>query len=358
VGFVRNSISRRPIFVAAATVFLILGAASIVNAHESASAAENQTIGPLDEFRNVIFAPDLLNILSEPDLQVAQEQANLLVQRQNEFLIACMEEQDFTFYPFEEILPLAPIPDTVVPSGSRQWAESYGFGISTSPRWQSALWQVDPNHSTGTRTLDMLEGMSQAEQIAWNFAYWGYSSSRQPDEVRSRWEGVPFDEIPNLEIGCMNRIAREAPWANAEFGDTPFSWLRDEILGFDNVVQADPRTLTLNASWSLCLAETGYPGWNSPAGLRPVLLAAWEKDYLVSPETLVAWDWVSAPDGPPVIEAADFVLSEIALAVADWDCRNSLGYDAALQAINLDLQQQFVDKHRSDLELWKNSAAS
>ena len=43
---------------------------------------------------------------------------------------------------------------------------------------------------------------------------------------------------------------------------------------------------------------------------------------------------------------------ERSVAVADWDCRNELDYDARLRAIELEMQQEFVDRHWADLEAW------
>jgi hypothetical protein len=66
---------------------------------------------------------------------------------------------------------------------------------------------------------------------------------------------------------------------------------------------------------------------------------------------LLNWDWDTQPEGPPRATTGDFVETELRIAVSDWDCRHAISYDSRLQQIDFDLQQQFVDRHRTELEL-------
>ena len=121
---------------------------------------------------------------------------------------------------------------------------------------------------------------------------------------------------------------------------------------FDGIVQLDPRTLTLDASWASCMIDAGEAGWGNPTQLQNGLRALFEEDQ-IPVEVFLAWDWAAAPEGPPEPSGrAELREREIALALADWDCRDQLYYDGVRRGIDLDLQQAFVAQHRHQLEAW------
>jgi hypothetical protein len=51
-------------------------------------------------------------------------------------------------------------------------------------------------------------------------------------------------------------------------------------------------------------------------------------------------------------QLAEITPEEIELAVDDYTCREDVGYDDAYSEVNLDLQQQFYDAHKAELEEW------
>jgi len=52
---------------------------------------------------------------------------------------------------------------------------------------------------------------------------------------------------------------------------------------------------------------------------------------------------------------ADFSAREIALAVADFDCQQSVQLARRQNDVQNELQQQFVNQHHAELEAWANS---
>jgi len=63
-------------------------------------------------------------------------------------------------------------------------------------------------------------------------------------------------------------------------------------------------------------------------------------------------NWETYPDGPPEVERSGLRAQEVATAVASWDCRQQVNYDASWQRLNFEIQQAFVDQHWLDLEDW------
>lgn len=74
-----------------------------------------------------------------------------------------------------------------------------------------------------------------------------------------------------------------------------------------------------------------------------------------------SWDWDAEPEGPgePPVDEAEvraFTEREIATAVADAGCKAEVGYDDGYREINHEHQQEFVDRHRAELDAWAEAA--
>jgi len=254
-----------------------------------------------------------------------------------------MREQGFTYNPSAAIEINFPNPGPIA-SGSREWAQVWGFGISTN-----APESRPTGFSREAQDGEMFRDMSDAEFEAWHLAMYGISLvsvTRNPttggvSSMSLSWPDIEsLAEIPTAELGCSVR------WSLLT------SSIRDEVNMFDGIVQLDPRTLTLDASWASCMIDAGEAGWGNPTQLQNGLRALFEEDQ-IPVEVFLAWDWAAAPEGPPEPSGrAELREREIALALADWDCRDQLYYDGVRRGIDLDLQQAFVAQHRHQLEAW------
>ncbi|TKV58742.1 hypothetical protein FDO65_14600 [Nakamurella flava] len=98
-----------------------------------------------------------------------------------------------------------------------------------------------------------------------------------------------------------------------------------------------PEVVAARGRWSHCLAESGHPGMTTesdpPTSVEQALTAARSTD-----------------DGGQDARLAAVQASEIALAVADHDCRVSSGLTAARDAAQRAMEQEYVDAHRAELE--------
>jgi hypothetical protein len=207
--------------------------------------------------------------------------------------------------------------DEEIPPGTRAFAETYGFGHATE-RW--TFW-ADPEQFPANPNAQFWDQMSPSEYAAWRYALTG---------IETGW-GVIEDGV-----GCQGQ-ANELANQRRQPPDG-FESLREEIWALEAALDSDPRVLQLNHEWTSCMITTGFSEFTSPAEANQILQQQWNQ---------VANLGFVPPD-----QRARMVAHEIAVALADWDCRFQLEYDLTRRAIYLEMQQEFVDRHRADLEGW------
>ncbi len=305
--------------------------------------------GPLDEYQARIFGYSLDDDQSQEELQAQSDEQN---RRVEELVASCMQEQGFDYIPNDQNGGQVSVGDDLdVEWGTSEFAEKYGYGISTDP-WGSSYQEptewVDPNQ-------EYIESMSESEQLAYQEALWG--------PTQEYVEGEEPQEYDWTTSGCYGAAQHEVYEGGSVTDD--FSALQDELNAFYETVQADPRIAELNAAWASCMADAGYDGLtNVNDSTQPLYdewntLQGWEDpEYQALMET---WDWEAKPDGPPAPEpdadaVAAFTKKEIAQAVADFGCQEKVEYTKTQMDIDHDLQQEFVDAHRADLEAWASAA--
>jgi len=312
--------------------------------------------GTLDEFILRIWGPlgGPLGSLESPDLlEAAQAQSDQQWRAREEYVAACMAEQGFSYVPFTGLAPRLELAEGPL-RGTREFAERNGFGLVASvgrgPTFFFGNAGTNPNQ-------ELLAVMSSAERAAWELALNGLPN--------------PTGEERDPELDGCGWRADEAtrPTANDEFAA-----LHAEILRFRQHLPVHPALLNLNSEWAACLADQGYPDFRNPSALEDTLrsewwiIQGWSQDLN---QILLDWDWDGLPDGPPgwtvdedgvgqiVLEPgarAAFTDRELALALADVDCREMLDFDARALVINHQLQQEFVAANRNELEAWADFA--
>ncbi|MCL1801047.1 MAG: hypothetical protein FWG25_06770, partial [Promicromonosporaceae bacterium] len=284
--------------------------------------------GPLDEFQMRIsgFALD-----EGQSVQDAQTRLQRQMQAMDEYIAECMAAQGFDYNFGGGGISVAIISedDLSVPRDSLAFAQTYGFGVSTDP-W--GLRRTDDDSASGGSVLlgedpnqAMLAAMSDAEREAWQEALHGPRVELDIDDLVAGAGG----EWDWRRGGCSG-AAFGAIWEN----QTPeeFTALEEEVNGFFVLVNADPRIGTLNARWGNCLADAGYPGLRDPQAINEQLFEEWANLLGLN----MAFAGGAAGDGggsavqaePSPEEIAAFTEREIALAVADWECRNALDFAA------------------------------
>ncbi len=323
---------------------------------DKGAAAFDWTPGPLDEYSARIYG------YSYDEDQKSQEEMQAEADAQNreveELVASCMQDQGFDYIPNDTNGGTVYAGDDLdVEWGTREFAEQYGYGISTDP-WSSSEMPVDDGSEYVDPNAEYTEAMSESELQAYQEALWG-----PPQEYV---EGEEPQEYDWTTAGCYGSAQHEVYETSGAETDE-YSALEDEISSFWETVQADPQIAELHAAWGSCMADAGFDGMtNVNESTQPLYdewnqLQGWEDpDYQALLET---WDWEAEPDGPPQPEAdadavAAFTKKEIETAVADFDCQQEVDFQAESQRIDHELQQQFVDQHEAELEAWASAAES
>jgi hypothetical protein len=254
-----------------------------------------------------------------------------------------MREQGFTYYPTSDwqrdelIFP----GEGALLRGSREFVEQFGFGISNLPPAGRMVGFRNTVRFGVDRNQEHRDQLSEIEREAWFDAYFGQILSPDLDH-----------ENPDLTTaGCFGSAMLQG--SDLYSASDQFASLRDEMLRFPMFVQSDPRVELLDAQWALCMSDSGEPGWNHPEEAMETLRTAWETG-VSGPwwEEFNTWDWQENPEGPGQVDNGTFRERELAIALADLNCRESMGYDIARQQIDFELQQDFVDRHQAELEAW------
>jgi hypothetical protein len=212
--------------------------------------------------------------------------------------------------------PLLEIDERV---GTRDFAQTYGFGFSTNP-WGEVFvadWEppLDPNAA-------ILAEMTAAQRQAWNDALWGPMPG----------EGHNFETWDWDDGGCNGRAQAQAMGIM-----TPEQVeLRDELAHFTTVVREDPRVQAAHQGYYACMAEAGFPGLAPPI---------WSIGSNIDRQ----WD-TARSRGEAAI--AEFREMEIRMAVADYDCRVAVDLYGVTYKVDREVQAEFIARLGPELEAW------
>lgn len=218
-----------------------------------------------------------------------------------------------------------------------EFAAQYGYGLSTREPQEEELADVDPNAA-------IVDAMSVAERVAYYQALLGAEQSLDG-------QGRPNAEMVGDPESCWEQAATEV-WGDRDAMVTTdpvlaaFAPLLEQIGAIEDRVAADPRMVAADEAWSACMADAGFPGYtdlNSPQTdvaerAREVMGSAFDPT-------------LADPD-----ELAELQRFEIAIAVADHACR--AGYGETYQQVRYDIEAQFVEQHRTELEQYRDAVAA
>jgi hypothetical protein len=315
---------------------------------ESDENSKSSNFGPLDEYMKRIM---LLTGLVWEKGSIQEVNAILAANRLRgeEYISACMTEKGFVYFPrtFERVEWVERDAGTFIVQDSREWAERFGFGWTTSDlprRWESSrelVHRTDPFARLEWQQQVGFEEMSESEVAAWDIAFWGPRQGASIGPNTTRDEAIQTGGCQWLEQ--FERLQRQRP-------PSGFESIQHEVeVGFPLLLRGDWRVLQLNTEWFSCMTDAGFSTWRSPSEASEYFY-----NFMIPFDGAahVAWDWTNYPEGPQQPNRRDLIELEIEAATRSWDCREVVDYDARLREIDLDLQQLFVDRHRGDLEAW------
>jgi hypothetical protein len=286
---------------------------------------------------------------------------------------ACMTEQGFEYIPF------------VYPSGGmgmgmgmdeefgqRAWAEKYGYGMSTFDDQGPA----DPVEVDDPNTA-LVAGMSDGEREAYFKALHGgqfagdmaaeQSSAEGSSADGSSTEGSSTEQpgetavpIPEQDLGCWGAAQAEVYGQGFVGGGDEFQDMWDSMSQLWESTQSDERLVQVNADWAACMGEAGHPGFTLQQDAMQDVSTRWsELNGWPEPgeEMETATELTAEPTRPPAEAVSKFQAEEIALAVADFDCQEKVGYQKLFETVRIEAESQFVQDHRAELERYRDSLA-
>jgi hypothetical protein len=282
------------------------------------------TLGPLEEFMVRIYGTPQFG--SGAELMAALEAAHLEAE---ELIAACMQSKGFDYV----INPSSGISvwdgstiEFTVPYSTRSWAEVYGFGLN-HPSQVSATTSPDEGHHWAPNE-DLLSLMTQAEREAWLYALYGPP------------------HFGNLQPGSCFGDAQANLFWRSEADNTGFESLSEEVHNFRSSIMwlnDHPAFSELDLSWQQCMSNEGL---NLGDSRNPMELAEFLRQEAFQYLTAISRDQAETA---AEVRRRD---RELEFAVANWDCRHSLDYDARRRSIEIELEREFVERHYEELEAW------
>lgn len=265
--------------------------------------------------------------------------------------------------------------------GTKAFVEKYGFGASTQMFSQATVGPDLVGHSYDEGAMeetedsfvdpnqDYVETLSDGDREAYYSALHG-NNDYEWDETLSDEENdeavEAFYNEDYIPEGCYNEA-----WENGGFGGG------DDYEAFDNEfgdvlnelyerMESDPRVIDAKAKVETCMTEAGYSG--DPDELQE---AFWERTQEITnnmPDPFEGVDFEAMSDeerdelfaeqqqqqlsDENKVLLGEIQADEIATALAMWDCNGGSLYGGdsdELTAIRIELEQEFLDKHKDAL---------
>ncbi|WP_146819509.1 hypothetical protein [Actinotalea fermentans] len=236
-----------------------------------------------------------------------------------EAIAACMATEGF------EYTPVVMVPGSFEASddplrGTRAFAEAYGYGLWRQPEIEPGqyTYMLDTSANTAYR-----ESLSPEAQQAYDVALLGQPTDLGDGQVS--YDGTGCTARAELRDGAEAEYLRGVQEEVADYLQS--LWEGD-----------DPRLAEVDAAWASCMRDAGYDD-DSPQAAESRLLD----------EMLAVFE--AAPDAPVAAGRVDAgAEAERRVALADQDCRDATDWSARRRAVEHELQREYLDAHRADLD--------
>jgi len=297
------------------------------------AAAEEQE-SPLTEYMNAVYGGDL-----SPEEQEAKYAEEL---EQTEQLVAqCMQDQGFEYTPNTAGGSFSAGDGTEWQPDDREWVSQYGYGAVTSPYSEAPMPEeeyVDPNG-------DYVTSLSESEQTAFYEALYGPTPS---EEEMSEDGSYEYDwETAGCQGAAQHEIAGEDPSQSEEFTS-----LFDAINEHYEGMASWPGMAELDAEWAACMDAAGHGGFVTQTDAQNSVYEDMNAFY----ESSAPSEDGSMPEEPDQAALDALGEKEVELALADLDCREETDYRDRSADITREVEQQFVDDHKAELDAMKAAA--
>jgi len=338
-------ISRRsaalPAFIAAA---LLLAGCS--GSDDKPGAAEQEKDSPLTEYMNAVYGGDL----SEEE---QQQQFTEQLEEQEQLVAACMQDQGFEYTPDTSSSSFSTSDGTEWEPDDREWVSQYGYGAINYPSSEepaSPSEYVDPNG-------DYVATLSESEQTAFYEALYG------PTPTEEEMSADVSYEYDWTTAGCQGAAQHEVAGEDLSQSEE-FKPLFDAMNRLYEDMASSPEMAEVDAEWSACMEAAGHGGFATQADAQMSIYDAQNalyEDLSTSEGSSTSEDGSTSEDTamagePDQAELDALGEQEVELALADLDCREETDYRDRAADITREIEQQFVDDHKTELDALKAAA--
>lgn len=282
-----------------------------------------------------------------------EETSNNQQMQVEELVAECMSKLGFEYIPVDYSQGAVSVSvggdDGELQWGTAEFAKQYGYGITTNPWQEEEGEDVPPGQDFVDPNQAIIEAMSETELEAYNEALWGpstYEETEAGEWVEPSWE----------EMGCYGGAQHEVygdAWGAGD--DDPFADLVQEMDTMWQSIATHEKVVAVEADWASCMADAGHPDLakvgDGEQQIYELVEPIWNDAYSDMPMDATDEDY-AAVEKSIQEQLAAITPQEIETATADFTCREQVGYDKKYNEANLELQQQFYDTHKAELEQW------
>lgn len=314
---------------------VVLGACGSPGETEEPPAAKDS---PLTEFMSSAYESGMS--AEEQEKKFAEQD------REREDLVAqCMSEEGFEYTPNVQNVSFSMGTETDWNPDSRDWVAQYGYGMVNYPGRDDQPEVTEDEYVDAN--ADYVASLSESEQTAFYEALNG----PMPDDADMPAEGEMV-EWDWSTAGCWG-------WADHEMnGDyTETAEMHQPLIDSMNTLYEDmlssPELTGADAEWSACMADAGHPGFSAQLDAQESISEKMNAAYEATSATIGAT--AEAVDPGAMVEPDMDALGEeeIELALADLDCREKTDYRDTMESVQFELEQQFIDDHKAELEAFR-----
>lgn len=272
-----------------------------------------------------VYLADIID--DDDDTMIAEQTAT------EELVAQCMADQGFEYLvPDVAGRQSAMSSDSEEDWNSKEWISKNGYGMSGIEEEsgdEEDVWD-DPNSA-------YYDSLSEASRVAWDTALWGSWETPEGLTEDEQMEWSP----PLEEQGCYGKAQSEAPGA-ALWEDPEFKAISEAMTAVYEDLAKSPEIVEADGAWSECMADAGYPGMKSQSDAMTS----------ISDAQSALWEGLGDdPDAEPDAEAtAELRTREIATALADFTCKEEVGYDTTALEAQFAAEEQFIADHKSELD--------
>ena len=244
------------------------------------------------------------------------------------FIAACMAAEGFDYLPQDYAdQPTSADLDDLTRQDTQEWVAKNGYGI--------ALAMDIPVQTQVNTNADYIAALSEAE------AYWDAFRGTGDDATSQGETSFHLDTL--ADGGCWGSAELEVHRDRDALQAPRFDDLNDALQAFYPSTMQDPRMLKLSARWADCMADDGYTDLSTPEEAVESIMEA---------QTALEASATSTSEGrqPANGDLAAFRELEIATALADFGCKQEVGWETVRAEVTLELETVFVKDHKALLD--------